>query len=1229
MKKSNLKWLPIVGLLITVLILILFPGSTIAALSPHDYRTQTKTDELFAKKILPFWAYQTASLPNLLTPTPSPVATPTPASSSTEETLRPIPAYSPQAEALREATLLLGEGDRLKEAGQIEEAREKWLAAAEAYQRAGDGLGESDAYLRLADSYNYSLVALLDPQGLRLATDYYQQAISAAAEVYESLIQKELTYDQETLNRADTLYQQGLEQQETGNCDQAIPLLTRARELYHSIEFGSGEIRTLVIMARCQLESGDFFNALLNLLDGLQIASELPLGTPTTELYLQGQDQYEHGQWSEAKATFEDVREQYRQANNLVGVAQVTLDLGNVYAVLGDYPQAETLYQEALPMFIDQDDRYNQGAARHNLANLASITGRYAEARDSYEIALEIWASLGKPVEEVYSLSGLGLALNYQGNYAEALATLQKAQTLQQRLSPDPEIEGDLLNNIGLVYLSLGDYQTTLDFFNQALTLRRELPHRQKEIESLNNIASVQAKLGRFDEALTIYQQVIEQARDSGSSLLEAKTNVNIASVYVQQGDFQSGIATFQRALPVIEANNDRPSAAGIHQNLGAAYIQLGDLDEGLDHLNQALGLFKQIGNIEGVATSQANLGLRAVQSGDSNEAEAYLEQALATWREVGNTTAESQILGNLALVAASRGDFHTALTKGQEALRLSEQTGNPVDISRLLIIVGGTHLALSEPEVALEYSQQASELAQQIGDPMAEMGGYLLLAAGHYAKGELAQAYDHVKLAIDHLEILQGSITVAELKTTFLGRLVNAYDLAIITAVELGRPEEAFQYAEQARARAFLDQLTQGRINYRASAEPALLKKEQAVRNEIAALRDQLVTLRSRPRSEWDNDTIKRVETELIALETEYARLLTELKIQSPEAASLVSGEIASLADIQNLLDPEATLVEYYILEDRTLAFIVTPTSFDLVTLEVDREQLAEVIAAFRDFATVNDTHPRELQQLHQWLIDPLKSHLQTPSIGFVPHNVLHYLPFAAITDGQRFLNDDYVLFTLPSASTLRFIQTRHPALPATILALGNSAIEEPGLPSLPFAEQEVNSVADLFDTQALVGEAATESAVWAKAGEMSVLHLAAHGTLNVTNPLFSTIHLVADNKNDGRLEVFEVYGLDLTNSTDLVVLSACETQLGKLSAGDEFVGLNRAFLFTGTPSVIASLWNVDDEVTSVLMKQFYTHLRNGLGKAEALRQAQLEVRAEYPNPYYWAAFVLSGSGG
>ncbi|MCP4305527.1 MAG: CHAT domain-containing protein, partial [bacterium] len=147
-------------------------------------------------------------------------------------------------------------------------------------------------------------------------------------------------------------------------------------------------------------------------------------------------------------------------------------------------------------------------------------------------------------------------------------------------------------------------------------------------------------------------------------------------------------------------------------------------------------------------------------------------------------------------------------------------------------------------------------------------------------------------------------------------------------------------------------------------------------------------------------------------------------------------------------------------------------------------------------------------------------------------------------------------------------------------------------------------------------------------RVGEANILHLAAHGQFNPIASLNSLIALAPDETNDGWLTVGESYGLNLEN-TDLVVLSACETNLGDLSEGDELVGLTRALIFSGTPSVIASLWAVEDEATSLLMERFYTHLKDRMGKAEALRQAQIETREEYPNPYYWSGFVLSGDPG
>ncbi len=208
-----------------------------------------------------------------------------------------------------------------------------------------------------------------------------------------------------------------------------------------------------------------------------------------------------------------------------------------------------------------------------------------------------------------------------------------------------------------------------------------------------------------------------------------------------------------------------------------------------------------------------------------------------------------------------------------------------------------------------------------------------------------------------------------------------------------------------------------------------------------------------------------------------------------------------------------------------------------------------------------------------------------------------------------------------------MKFVQDKPGSHQNPVLAFANR--QAAGLPELRFAEQEVLSIAafyaryyrtfPLFDTNA------TETAFKTLAPNYAILHLAAHAELNTVNPLFSRIRLSPDDQSDGALEVHEIYELPL-EQTDLVVLSACDTKLGQLSRGDDLVGLTRAFLYAGAPSVIASLWKVDDLVTRDFMTAFYFFFAQNHSAADALRSAQRLTRSRYPHPYYWAAFTLVG---
>jgi CHAT domain-containing protein len=250
-----------------------------------------------------------------------------------------------------------------------------------------------------------------------------------------------------------------------------------------------------------------------------------------------------------------------------------------------------------------------------------------------------------------------------------------------------------------------------------------------------------------------------------------------------------------------------------------------------------------------------------------------------------------------------------------------------------------------------------------------------------------------------------------------------------------------------------------------------------------------------------------------------------------------------------------------------------------------------------------------------------------------------LHYLPFEALYDGERYLVEDYVIGYVPSASLLRYLNgATNERISESALVLGNP--DNPAVSSLEGAEAEARAVAELFGVPAYLNAEATESRLWEQAANARYVHVAAHGTFNATAPQFSRLYLApsaagdaADedalsSRTDGLLETREVWNLALENA-DLVTLSACQTQLGDLSAGDELVGLSRAFIYAGTPALVASLWSVEDASTEYLMTRFYGYLQAGQPPGTALRQAKLDTMEEYPSPYHWAAFTLIGDMG
>ena len=872
------------------------------------------------------------------------------------------------------------------------------------------------------------------------------------------------------------------------------------------------------------------------------------------------------------------------------------LTQGGVWHDEGNHSAAIDAYQRALDAYRLASDSTGQATAHSKLADTYVALDRYDEAI-THNLAAQALFPPGSTEPLALGLkANLGIIFRHQGRYDEAQALYEEILPEVRRSSDAPpmkrhELLSSLLVNISTVSFLQGRYDRAYDSLREALPLLRQQGDQESVARALANLSSADVYLGFWveaikdaEEALHIYEQ--EQVYDPA---YEAVARLSLAIAFHRLGDPAHARDYGETGLKLSRIADDVANEGRVLSELSAIAFTVGEYDEALEYAEQAVVIAQRQDDGHALSIRLTTQALILLRLDRPSEAEALLKEALNIARAAQFKQGEAVALDGLGNAQMLTGQVDGAIDSYQTALAIEREMGNQLFEANTLANLGAAYLVADRRQEALQELETAASI----------------------------------------LEKERTSLNLPDLRASFLGNQQDIYALLVNILVEEGDYVRAFNYSEGARARAFLDQVMNGPVNFRVGANAQLLEKERELRDEIAALRIQLSSSMGGAATKA---TQARLQAELTEREADYEDLLLELQIHNPEAAALVSADAASLSDVQALLDPGVTLIEYFVTEGRTLAFIITRHTFETVALEVSREDLTRTIDEFRtdDFAVPSQSspHPTSLRQLHMWLIDPLRPYLNTPDLGIIPHDVLHYLPFAALTDGERYLNDDYALFILPSASVLRFVQQKGKVGSDTLLALGNPTLAD------PLTEREVKAIADLYGTLPLVGREATESAVWAHAGKAGIVHMAAHGQYNKFNPLFSAIHLAPDEDNDGRLEVHEVYGLDLT-TTDLVVLSACQTQLGELGSygepvgvtpGDEVVGLNRAFSYAGTSSVMASLWNVDDAATAFLMERFYTHLRAGMGKAKALRQAQIEVRAEYPHPYYWAAFALMG---
>jgi len=918
-------------------------------------------------------------------------------------------------------------------------------------------------------------------------------------------------------------------------------------------------------------------------------------------LFQQGNQQFQTGQFPAALNSWQQALQIYRGLKNREGEGRALWNLGAAYHSLGNYAQAIEYSQQYLAIAREIKYRYGEGAALGNLGGAYRFLGNYAKAIEYGQQWLAIAREIKNDQWEVFALGSLGVIYIHLGNYTKAIEYTQQCLAITREIK-DRYGESEALKNLGLAYHGLGNYTKVIEYEQQHLALAREIKDREGEGGALVHLGIAYIYLGNSAKAIEYAQQSLAIAREIKNRYGEGNALHSLGIAYKSLGNYAQAIEYAQQSLAIAREIKNRQHEGRALDNLGSAYRFLGDYAQAIEYAQQSLAIAREIKDREGEGVALSNLGLAYYYLGNSAKAIEYAQQQLAIARQIKDRQKESAALGNLGVAYYNLGNSAKAIEYAQQQLAIARQIKDRQGEGNALGNLGNAYLYLGNSAKAIEYTQQSLAIAREIkyrqGEGLALNNlGAMLLKAGNPTEAE-KMLFDGIQVWESMRQMLGSND--ANKVSIFEGQ-ARTYRTLQEVRVAQNNPIAALEIAERGRARAFVDLLTQ-----RLSSSDA---------NPVIATAP-------------DRDQIRQIAKAQNATLVQYSIISDSFQIQGKQVGR----------------------------ESALYIWVIQPTG-EITFREVDLKplwqqhnaSLASLIVGNQEFLAVRSrsstgfAQPQpNLPTLHQLLIEPIASLLpKDPNahVIFIPQGSLFQVPFPALQDeGGTYLIEKHTILTAPSIQVLDLTRQQRqklaqkPVNSSRALVLGNptmpSVSSYPGEPKqqlspLPGAEAEAIAIAPLLNTQAITGAQGTKAQIVQKMPQASIIHLATHGLLDDVRGLGSAIALAPSGSDDGLLTAEEIFDMKL--QANLVVLSACNTGFGRIT-GDGVIGLSRALISAGVPSVIVSLWAVPDAPTSELMQSFYQNLQNNPDKAQALRQAMLTTMKTHPQPRNWAAFTLIG---
>ncbi len=885
-------------------------------------------------------------------------------------------------------------------------------------------------------------------------------------------------------------------------------------------------------------------------------------------------------------------------------------------------------------------------------------------AIEKFDQALEYYQSSPDRYRYGLLLSSIGFAYAQMGSFQKALEYNEKALPLFQSVD-DQRMEASTLNNIGGAYDVLGDLPKSLDFYGQALTKLRGVGDPPTEASTLNNIGKIYGDLSDWQKALEYYGRALPILHELGDVDGEANTLMNIGTNYFDLGEPDKALGYLDRSLKLRETTGNKDGQAGVLERMGSVYAALGQSNHAVSTYEQALVLRRVLNNGWRTGMTLRRAAIAYSSQGDQQKALSYLQESLELLKTAEDRREQGITLEAFGQVYGRLNQPQEAFDYYRQALALLEGVSDLDDEVKTHEGMARAQMDLGNLSVAQGNAEQAVRLAE---DVRAQAGGEQARAS-YFATQQ--GAYE---LYIDLLMRLNRENPGA------------GYDARALEASERARARSLLEMLAESHVdfREGVDPDLLKRAHDLAASIDA--KANRLMGLEGPATKDQAAELQKQVDEE--ETQYQQLEVEIRQKSPRYAALTQTQPLSLPQMQATLDRDTSLLeyamgSERSYLWLVTASSLKSYELPKRTEIESVVRKLYEQVTArstyqrgELPADRAARIEQADKDL-------PKAARELSAMLLAPAAVQLESKRLVIVADGALQHVPFAMLPvpgEGQTVpLVVAHQIVGLPSASTIAVLRqelenrkpapkllavfadpvfaaddprvklkTKAAAKPAALVTAENSRIlehlSEDGsaitaarmmIPRLPYTRQEAEHILQVApkgdNFEALDFQASLTSATNPELAQYRYLHFATHGYLDSEHPQLSAIVLsLVDQQGKpvpGFLRASDIYNLKLP--ADLIVLSACQTGLGKEIRGEGIVGLTRGFMYAGAARVDVSLWSVNDKATEQLMAIFYEKLlKEEMSPAASLQAAQVEMwkSKQWSNPFYWAAFVQQG---